>query len=197
MNNIFRNTFKHLGTLGQVQVKQMFGASAFYVDGVLLMLHKNRRLYLRGTDSQTTYFSQKGYTRFQANMLGLNHKADYFELPPHPWSLFSLTLCEAEVSLDHLKKSRSTYSTLPTQLKELPNLKYSTEKLLNLAGVNSIDKLKEIGSIGAVEAIKLNTRHKPTIELIWSLEGAIRGVHRSQLPSTLKSALLLEAQKLS
>nr|WP_253825039.1 TfoX/Sxy family DNA transformation protein [Vibrio chagasii] len=189
MAHLFRQTFRPLEQLGRVSIKQIFGVTAFYVDNVLLVLHKSGELYLRGTSAQEGYFINKGYPKVHANTLGVCQNADYYKLPANPWSKYSLTLCEAEVALDQIKRSRSCYLSAPERLKDLPNMRFSTEQLLEKAGINSIEKLKNLGTIGAVEAIQHHTRYKPTIELVWSLEGAIQGIHRSQLPTNLKNAL--------
>lgn len=194
MTHFFRHTFRHLEELGRVSIKRIFGVSAFYVDDILLVLHKNGELYLRGTPAQECYFINKGYPKVNVSTLGVSQNADYYKLPTNPWSKYSLTLCEAEVALDQIKRSRSSYLPDPERLKDLPNIRFSTEQLLEKAGINSIEKLKSLGTIGAVEAIQQHTRHKPTIELVWSLEGAIQGIHRSQLPTNLKNALRTHAQ---
>ncbi|MEZ8886302.1 TfoX/Sxy family protein, partial [Vibrio sp. 10N.247.311.13] len=49
MAQLFRHTFRRLEQLGRVSIKQIFGVTAFYVDHVLLVLHKSGELYLRGT----------------------------------------------------------------------------------------------------------------------------------------------------
>ncbi|WP_276605630.1 TfoX/Sxy family DNA transformation protein [Vibrio sp. F13] len=194
MAHLFRHTFRHLEQLGRVSIKQIFGVTAFYVDNVLLVLHKSGELYLRGTSAQESYFINKNYPKVNAISLGICQNADYYKLPASPWSKYSLTLCETEFALDQIKRSRSSYLSEPERLKDLPNMRFSTEQLLEKAGINSIEKLKNLGTIGAVEAIQQHTRHKPTIELVWSLEGAIQGIHRSQLPTKLKNALRTQAQ---
>ncbi|MEZ8822326.1 TfoX/Sxy family DNA transformation protein [Vibrio sp. 10N.222.54.A1] len=194
MAQLFRHTFRRLEQLGRVSIKQIFGVTAFYVDHVLLVLHKSGELYLRGTPAQKGYFINKGYPKVNASVLGVSQNADYYKLPANPWSKYSLTLCEAEIALEQIKRSRSSYISAPERLKDLPNMRFSTEQLLEKAGINSIEKLKNLGTIGAVEAIQQHTHHKPTIELVWSLEGAIQGIHRSQLPTNLKNALRTQAQ---
>ncbi|PMK35337.1 TfoX/Sxy family DNA transformation protein [Vibrio lentus] len=194
MTHLFRHTFRRLEQLGRVSIKLIFGVTAFYVDDVLLVLHKSGELYLRGTSAQEVYFINKGYPKVNASTLGINQNADYYKLPANPWSKYSLTLCEAEVALNQIKRARSSYLSAPERLKDLPNMRFSTEQLLEKAGINSIVKLKNLGTIGAVEAIQKHTRYKPTIELVWSLEGAIQGIHRSQLPTNLKNALRAQAQ---
>ncbi|WP_372384043.1 TfoX/Sxy family DNA transformation protein [Vibrio sp. BS-M-Sm-2] len=57
------------------------------------------------------------------------------------------------------------------------------------AGIHSSEKLREFGSIKAIKAIMHHTHHKPTIELLCSLEGAIQGVHRSMLTTEVRNAL--------
>ncbi|MCY9863802.1 TfoX/Sxy family DNA transformation protein [Vibrio coralliirubri] len=194
MTHLFRQTFKRLESLGRVSIKHIFGVTAFYVDNVLLVVHKSGELYLRGTSAQEGYFINKGYPKVNASTLGVCQNADYYKLSADPWGKYSLPLCEAEVALNQIKRSRSSYLSAPERLKDLPNMRFSTEQLLEKAGINSIEKLKNLGTIGAVEAIQQHTHHKPTIELFWSIEGAIQGVHRSQLPTQLKSALRTQAQ---
>ncbi|MGR5358005.1 TfoX/Sxy family DNA transformation protein [Vibrio chagasii] len=197
MDHTFRHTFRRLEQLGRVSVKKIFGLNVFYVDNVSLVLHKNGELYLKSTPVQEHYFVSKGYSKVNASTLGMNQNTEYYKLPANPWCKYSLTLCAMEVTLNHIKATRSSYVSDPQRLKDLPNIRFSTEQLLEKAGVNTIEKLKNLGTIGVIEAIQQYTQHKPTIELAWSLEGAIQGIHRSQLPISVKNALRTQAQSYS
>ncbi|NOH80998.1 TfoX/Sxy family DNA transformation protein [Vibrio sp. RE86] len=188
MNTLFRRAFTHLEPLGNVRVKYLFGVNTLSVDGILLLIFKGGRFYLRSTKDQDDYFQRKGYEQFDALSLGVILPSNFFQLNIPPWK-DTLFLCEASVVIDSIKANRSSYATNPARLRDLPNIQSTTERLLNKAGIDSVDQLKNMGTLKAVEAISRQTHYRPTIELFWTLEGAIQGVHRSLLPPPIKDTL--------
>ena len=73
-------------------------------------------------------------------------------------------------------------------LSDLPNIGETVEKQLNEVGITTFEKLKECGSKHAWLKIK-SLDPSACIHRLYALEGAIRGVKKSQLPAEIKAEL--------
>lgn len=74
------------------------------------------------------------------------------------------------------------------ELSKLPNIGPVVEEQLNQVGIYTYDQLKEIGSRQAWLKIKA-VDESACIHRLYSLEGAIRGIRKAQLPEEEKSDL--------
>lgn len=74
------------------------------------------------------------------------------------------------------------------ELSNLPNIGKETERQLNQVGIETADQLRETGSRTAwlkIHAIDLSA----CIHRLYGLEGAIRGIKKSELPAAVKAEL--------
>jgi len=76
------------------------------------------------------------------------------------------------------------------ELAELPNIGAVTEKQLNLVGIYTFEQLKKAGSKNAWLRIKA-IDDSACIHRLYSFEGAILGIKKSQLPEEIKKDLKL------
>lgn len=75
----------------------------------------------------------------------------------------------------------------------LPNLGPKSRRMLELAGVASLEQLRSLGSVAAYTRVK-TSGGKPSLNLLWALEGALTGQswqvvareHRTSLLSALE-----------
>ena len=75
---------------------------------------------------------------------------------------------------------------------ELINLSPESSRLLERAGIEDRRTLEELGSVGAyVELHRKGLR--PTLNLLYALEGALRDVPWTQLPHHVRASITLEA----
>jgi DNA transformation protein and related proteins len=75
---------------------------------------------------------------------------------------------------------------------ELINLSPESSEMLERAGIESRQALADLGSVGAyVEIHRKGMR--PTLNLLYALEGALRNVPWTQLPYHVRASLTLEA----
>lgn len=74
------------------------------------------------------------------------------------------------------------------ELSALPNIGPVVEKQLNQVGINDLEALKERGSRQAWLDIQV-IDSSACIHRLYSLEGAIRGVRKTELPSDVKQEL--------
>ena len=73
------------------------------------------------------------------------------------------------------------------ELCKAPNIGKVLETQLNQIGINSVEELREIGSIEAV--IRLNTIDKSCYNKLYALEGAIQGIRWHQLSKEFREQL--------
>lgn len=74
------------------------------------------------------------------------------------------------------------------ELVNLPNIGPAVEEQLNQVGIHSLEKLEETGSKQAWLMIKA-IDDSACIHRLYSLEGAIRGIKKNQLPDDVKKDL--------
>ena len=55
-----------------------------------------------------------------------------------------------------------------------------SSEMLKAIGIEDLGALKKVGSIAAFVAVK-EANYKPTLNLLWALEGAITGCHWQQI----------------
>ena len=75
---------------------------------------------------------------------------------------------------------------------ELINLSPESSQLLEQVGIEDREKLEELGSVGAyVEIHRKGLR--PSLNLLYALEGALRNIPWTNLPYHVRASLTLEA----
>lgn len=74
------------------------------------------------------------------------------------------------------------------ELSKLPNIGEVVEKQLNQVGITTYEQLKEIGSKQAWLKIQ-SIDPSACIHRLYSMEGAIRGIKKTQLPADVKADL--------
>lgn len=74
------------------------------------------------------------------------------------------------------------------KLSELPNIGPELERQLNMVGIETYDKLKELGSMEAWLKIRA-VDPSACIHRLYSLEGAIEGIRKTDLPAERKTLL--------
>jgi len=73
-------------------------------------------------------------------------------------------------------------------LSELPNIGKELEMRLNSVGIHNPAELAELGSVGVLK--RLDVLNSPgCLNMLYALEGAIRGTRWHNLPSPLKDEL--------
>lgn len=74
------------------------------------------------------------------------------------------------------------------ELSKLPNIGKSVENQLNEVGISTYEELKEAGAKEAWLRIK-SIDYSACINRLYGLEGAIRGIKKTQLPEEVKIEL--------
>lgn len=66
--------------------------------------------------------------------------------------------------------------------------------MLQAAGINTASDLHRLGSVSAFMAVQ-EAGQRPTMNLLWALEGALRQVHWAKLPDKVRAKLLKEMDR--
>lgn len=75
-------------------------------------------------------------------------------------------------------------------LADLPNLGPKSQEMLKLAGITSVDELRKLGSVAAFARVRRSGGH-PSLNLLWSLEGALTGLGWKEVALEHRTSLLL------
>mgnify|MGYP000862508063 CR=1 FL=1 len=86
-------------------------------------------------------------------------------------------------------------ATLSSGLAGFPNLGPEQVDLLEQAGIRTRSELEDLGAVGAYVAV-CRRGLKPTLNLLYAIEGALRGLDWTHLPYHVRASLTLEADAL-
>jgi len=79
-------------------------------------------------------------------------------------------------------------------LQQLQNLGPASIRMLRAAGINTAADLRRLGSISAFLAVR-EAGQRPTMNLLWALEGALREEHWAKLSEKVRAKLLKEMER--
>lgn len=73
---------------------------------------------------------------------------------------------------------------------DLPNLGPKSREMLERAGIDSLEQLRALGSVGAYARVKRNGG-RASLNLLWALEGALTGLPWQEVAREHRTSLLL------
>ena len=189
-NPILKNSMQLFAQLGKVKSRSMFGGFGIFVDDTMFALAVNSKLHIRTNPVTVATFKKNGFKPYVYKKRGFPVVTKYFALPEDSWDDSELILNYARSALDYAKDEKVKQSDCkPTRLKDLPNLRLATERMLKKAGIESVNSLQEHGSVEAFKAIQKTHSTSVGLELLWALEGAINGTHWSVIPQAKRDEL--------
>lgn len=187
---ILKDSLRLLSSLGKVTSRSMFGGFGVFIDDTMFALVVQDKLHLRGSDETINLFKEQGLEPYIYKKRGFPVVTKYFAISPESWKEPDLILIQAVVAFDVAKKDKEKQKTAaPTRIKDLPNLRLATERMLKKAGITTVEELRNIGSVNAYKAIQQTHSNSVSAELLWSLEGAIKGTHWSVISAEKRQEL--------
>lgn len=188
---VLKNSLRLFQQFGQVKSRSMFGGFGIFVDETMFGLVVNDALHIRSCQLTVEQFKSAGYEPYVYKKRGFPVVTKYFALPESMWDSPDEILSIASVALTNAKEEKTAQAEeKPTRLKDLPNLRLGTERMLKKAGINSVSELKRAGAVSAFKAIQQTHSSKVSLELLWALEGAIEGKHWSVLSKQTRDDLM-------
>ncbi|MDE1238997.1 TfoX/Sxy family DNA transformation protein [Vibrio aestuarianus] len=187
---VLKDSMRLFEQFGQVKSRSMFGGFGIFVDDTMFALVVNDKLHIRADDVSTERFVQQGYEPYVYKKRGFPVVTKYFALPDNCWNNPQQILRDASVALEIAKQEREVQvQAKPDRLKDLPNLRLATERMLKKAGIESVNDLQAKGALEAYKAIQQTHSSTVSLELLWALEGAIEGKHWSVISQSRRDEL--------
>lgn len=187
---ILKDSLRLLSSLGKITSRSMFGGFGVFIDDTMFALVVQDRLHLRASDNTINLFKDQGFEPYVYKKRGFPVVTKYFAISPECWDEPDSILIQAVVALDVAKKDKEKQKTAgPSRIKDLPNLRLATERMLKKAGITTVKELMETGSVKAYKAIQQTHSSSVSDELLWSLEGAIKGTHWSVISTDIRNEL--------
>jgi DNA transformation protein len=84
--------------------------------------------------------------------------------------------------------------TRPATLADLANLGPKSQAMLAAAGIDSVDRLRELGAVEAFCRVQASGA-RPSLNLLWALEGALTGLHWRDVARDHRTSLLLALEQ--
>jgi DNA transformation protein len=187
---ILKNSLKLFESLGTIKSRSMFGGFGIFADDTMFALVVQNTLHIRSDSITAQKFERQGLKPYVYKKRGFPVVTKYFALPEINWENPSDIIEKASKALKIARNEKQKQAAIkPTRLKDLPNLRLGTERMLKKAGITSVQELQNFGSVEAFKAIKKTHSNDVGIELLWALEGAINGTHWSVIPQERRDEL--------
>ena len=192
---ILKDSMRLFEPLGRIRSRSMFGGFGIFADDTMFALVVNDKLHIRADNALTEQFKQQGLEPYVYHKRGFPVVTKYFALSEEWYQNSVKTLQVGNDAFSQAKREKSTQAqSKPTRIKDLPNLRLATERMLKKAGIESVAGLEQAGSVEAYQAIQASHDNNVSLELLWALEGAIRGTHWSVVPQSRRQELLLKLE---
>lgn len=188
---ILKNTLKTFDHFGKIKSRSMFGGFGVFCDDTMFALVVNEQLHLRASKENEDEFIALGMTPYSYTKRNFPVVTKYYVIPKAWWKQPEQLLAHAQKALYiATNEQKEKKSALPTRIKDLPNLRLTTERLLRKAGIDSVEKLKQTGALLAYKALQKTHNGSLTLDMLWALEGALDGKHWSVISPQRKNELL-------
>ncbi|WP_428772820.1 TfoX/Sxy family DNA transformation protein [Vibrio sp.] len=186
---VLKDSMRLFEPLGRIKSRSMFGGFGIFADETMFALVVQDKLHIRADSQSTKEFKLKGLEPYVYKKRGFPVVTKYFAMPD--WDLNpSHTIEVAKNALSAAKREKDSQANAkPDRLKDLPNLRLATERMLKKAGIETVDQLEQRGSLEAFKAIQQTHSAEVSLELLWALEGAISGTHWSVIPQSRREEL--------
>lgn len=180
-----------LSPLGDtLKARSMFGGFGLFVDDVMFAVLVDNGIALRSNTALLPSYLSLGMVPYCYQKKGFPVTTSYYLVPKATCEDIDHVLSLARESLQHAKHDKLASVQKKKRLKDLPNMRLATERMLKKAGIVSVEQLQNVGASGAYNAIRISHDVEPKTQLLWALEGAIKGMHWSLVSQERRKQLL-------
>ena len=176
-----------LSPLGKISCRPLFGGYSLAIDNTVFAMMAEGEIYLRVCEQSAQYRVAHKNPLLKMQKNGRLVALKYYHIDEGLWRdskmLFHLSALSLQTARN--EKHRQRHSG---RLKNLPNISFHMELQLINSGIKDELTLRKIG---AKEAwLRLRKMNKAlTVNVLYSLEGAIAGVHAAKLPTQQRQEL--------
>ncbi len=171
-------------TFDDVKARSMFGAYTIYVSGHVVAVLKGDDIYFKVTNPESYPTNRKYTYQKKERTITTNFVSLEVAIASEEKFMGLIKQALAVSEADNLKEQQKAI-----RLKDLPNLKYNIEKILNDVGIYDVETLRTVGAEAAYQKLRARNANIST-DILLQLEGAVTGVHWMAIPSQRKSTLL-------
>lgn len=178
---------EYFAVLGKVRSRALFGGYSLAVDDTVFAMVVEGELYLRMCEKTAIYQTQHSPPLLMLRKRGSSLQLKYFKVDDALWANKPVLLQLGLFSLEDARREKS-HQKHPQRLKDLPNLSFHMELLLHEAGIKDVRALQQMGA-KTVWLLLRQKRKQISSNVLYSLEGAIQGVHAAALPALKRQEL--------
>ncbi|POT57872.1 Crp/Fnr family transcriptional regulator [Citrobacter amalonaticus] len=178
---------EYLASLGTIHYRSLFGSYSLTIDDTVFAMVADGELYLRACEQSVQYCVNHTPVWLTFMKRGRPVILNYYQVDEALWrdqqQLVRLSKFSFDAALQE-KHSRGSQQ----RLKDLPNMSFHLEVLLNEAGIKDVRTLRILGA--KMCWLRLHQINKSvTVKILYMLEGAINGVHEAALPAVRRQEL--------
>ncbi|AXD98069.1 TfoX/Sxy family DNA transformation protein [Salmonella enterica] len=178
---------EYLASLGTIQYRSLFGSYSLTVEDTVFAMVANGELYLRACEESVSYCVKHPPAWLMFMKCGRPVMLNYYRVDESLWRDQQQLVRLSKYSLDAAMKEKHS-RILQHRLKDLPNMTFHLETLLNESGIKDENMLRILGA----KMCWLRLRQSNpllTVKVLYALEGAIVGVHEAALPASRRQEL--------
>ncbi|MFA0051361.1 hypothetical protein BCS95_10350 [Vibrio breoganii] len=169
--------------------RPMFGGTGYFVNDAMFLLVDDNKAFLRGGHTLTEELVNWGCEQYKYQKRIGCAKVQYYNIT----RMHALERSRVQL-LFYRSIEIATQDKIKCnchdRIRDLPNLQLSIERMLARVGIIKITELKKTGSCESFTRLQQIYGLDLNVNLLWKLEGAIRGIHFSLLEHKLKNSLL-------
>ena len=179
---------EYLASLGTIHYRSLFGGYSLTVGDTVFAMVASGELYLRACEQSAQYCVQNSPVWLTFIKRGRPLVLNYYQVNDTLWQNQHQLVSLSQFSLDAaVKEKQSRFAQ--HRLRELPNMTFHLETLLNEAGIKDEGTLRSLGAQMCWLKLRQNNPAL-TVKILYALEGAVDGVHEAALPATRRQELV-------
>lgn len=179
---------EYLASLGTIHYRSLFGGYSLTVDDTVFAMVANGELYLRACEQSAQYCVQNSPVWLTFIKRGRPLVLNYYQVNDALWQNQQQLVSLSRYSLDAaVKEKQSRFAQ--HRLRELPNMTFHLEILLNEAGIKDEGTMRSLGAQMCWLKLRQNNPAL-TVKVLYALEGAVGGIHEAALPATRRQELV-------
>ncbi|MGM7048852.1 TfoX/Sxy family DNA transformation protein [Escherichia fergusonii] len=199
MKNLFYDRIyksqEYLASLGRVNYRSLFGSYSLTISDTVFAMVADGELYLRACE-QSVQYCVKHTPRWLTFMKkGRLVMLNYYRVDESLWQDQQQLIRLSRYSLDAALKEKKSLGR-KYRLRDLPNITYHLESLLNEAGIKDVSTLRILGAKMCWLRLKQMNQHI-TVKILYLLEGAVQDIHEAALPVVRRQELAVWVESLT
>lgn len=179
---------EYLASLGTIHYRSLFGGYSLTVGDTVFAMVANGELYLRACEQSAQYCVQNSPVWLTFIKRGRPLVLNYYQVNDALWQNQQQLVSLSRYSLDAAVKEKQSRFT-QHRLRELPNMTFHLETLLNEVGIKDEGTMRSLGAQMCWLKLRQNNPAL-TVKVLYALEGAVGGIHEATLPATRRQELV-------